>query len=229
MLLALGLVALFGFWWLGRSGGRLPAGLTPRRLAGYAAFALAALLAMRGSLLPSALLAGAGLWIVWGGERLAGRLGRLLSELTPRRSARRTASIELDHGSGDGLVLAGPRAGERLSAVPRDDLVAFLALCRGSDPEGAGLLEAYLDRRHPGWRVDAERDLDPRTGRPLDPGAMTQEEAYQILGLERGASLEEVRAAHRTLMKRLHPDQGGSAAFAARVNAARDRLTNRHR
>lgn len=229
MLLALGLVALFGFWWLGRSGGRLPAGLTPRRLAGYAAFALAALLAMRGSLLPAALLAGAGLWIVWGGERLAGRLGRLLSGLSPRRPARRTTSIELDHGSGDGLVLAGSLAGERLSAVSRDDLVALLTLCRGSDPEGAGLLEAYLDRRHPGWRVDAERDLDPRTGRPLDPGAMTQEEAYQILGLERGASLEEVRAAHRTLMKRLHPDQGGSAAFAARVNAARDRLTNRHR
>lgn len=58
---------------------------------------------------------------------------------------------------------------------------------------------------------------------------MTEEEAYQILGLERGASLDEVRTAHRALMKRLHPDQGGSVEGAARVNAARDRLTNRHR
>ncbi|MFC6745568.1 J domain-containing protein [Methylobacterium persicinum] len=37
---------------------------------------------------------------------------------------------------------------------------------------------------------------------------MPQEQAYQILGLERGASTEEVRSAHRTLMKRAHPDQG---------------------
>jgi curved DNA-binding protein CbpA len=58
---------------------------------------------------------------------------------------------------------------------------------------------------------------------------MTEQEAYQVLGLERGASLEDVRAAHRTLMKRLHPDQGGSVEGAARVNAARDRLVNRHR
>jgi curved DNA-binding protein CbpA len=58
---------------------------------------------------------------------------------------------------------------------------------------------------------------------------MTEQEAYEILGLERGATLEQVRAAHRTLMKRLHPDQGGTAEQAARVNAARDRLNNRHR
>jgi hypothetical protein len=229
MLLALGLVALFGFWWLGRSGGRLPAGLSSRRLTGYAAFALAALLAFRGSLLPGALLAGAGLWMVLGGERLAAGLARSLSALKPRRVARAPATVALDPDVADGLILTGSRAGERLSAVPRDDLVAHLTLCRASDPAGASVLEAYLDRRHPGWRVDADRDLDPRASRPLDPGAMTQEEAYQVLGLERGASLEEVRTAHRALMKRLHPDQGGSAEFAARVNAARDRLTNRHR
>ncbi|GLS44611.1 J domain-containing protein [Methylobacterium brachythecii] len=229
MLLALGFVALFGFWWLGRSGGRLPAGLSPRRLGSYAGFALAALLALRGSLLPATLLAACALWMLEGGEGLSRRLARFLSAMKPRRPARRTATVELDPGSGDGVILAGPRTGERLSEIPREDLVALHALCRGADPDGARLLEAYLDRRHAGWRVDAERDLHPGAGRPLDPGAMTQEEAYQVLGLERGASLEQVRSAHRTLMKRLHPDQGGSAAIAARVNAARDRLTDRHR
>jgi curved DNA-binding protein CbpA len=58
---------------------------------------------------------------------------------------------------------------------------------------------------------------------------MTQEEAYEILGLQRGATAEQIRSAHRSLMKRAHPDQGGSAEGAARVNAARDRLLNRHR
>ncbi|MCJ2080799.1 DnaJ domain-containing protein [Methylobacterium sp. J-090] len=90
-------------------------------------------------------------------------------------------------------------------------------------------LQPDLHRRNPGGREYAEADPDPGARRPADPGAMTQEQAYEILGLERGASLEDVRVAHRTLMKRLHPDQGGTAEQAARVNAARDRLTNRHR
>ena len=229
MLLALGLLGLVGLWWLGRSGGRLPAGLNQRRIGGYAAFAVAALLALRGVLLPAALLAGAGLWMLEGGEGASRRLARFLAKLRPNRAPQRTATVELDRASGDGLVLAGPRTGRKLSEVSRGDLVALLGLCRGADPEGARLLEAYLDRRHAGWRVDAERDPHSRTGRPLDPGAMTQEEAYEILGLERGASLEQVRTAHRALMKRLHPDQGGTAEHAARINAARDRLTNRHR
>ncbi|SFG29566.1 J domain-containing protein [Methylobacterium gossipiicola] len=90
-------------------------------------------------------------------------------------------------------------------------------------------LQTNFHRRAPGGRVDADADADPRPRRPADPGAMTQEQAYEILGLERGASLESIRAAHRGLMKRFHPDQGGTAEQAARVNAARDRLTNRHR
>src|SRR4029077_7830406 len=91
----------------------------------------------------------------------------------------------------------------------------------GFDAESGALLESYLDRRFPAWRQDAQGDAAGRNSRAASSGKMTEQEAYQILGLQPGAGREEIGRAHRGLMKKLHPDQGGAPSLAARVTEAR--------
>jgi hypothetical protein len=67
----------------------------------------------------------------------------------------------------------------------------------------------------------------PPAGGPSSRGAsdrMTREEAYRVLGLSPGASREAVVAEYRRLMKRVHPDQGGTDYLAAQLNEAKDTL-----
>ena len=53
---------------------------------------------------------------------------------------------------------------------------------------------------------------------------MSRDEALAVLGLAEGATSDEIRAAHRRLIQRMHPDVGGSADLAARINQAKDVL-----
>jgi preprotein translocase subunit Sec63 len=54
--------------------------------------------------------------------------------------------------------------------------------------------------------------------------AMRPSEARTLLGVGEDASADDIRAAHRRLIVKVHPDAGGSAGLATRVNAARDAL-----
>jgi DnaJ domain len=203
---------------------------------GVVALAVAAFTGLRGELAVAIPLGifGAGLlgWSPFGTSGFSS-IGGMFGA-GAKRSAGQTSKVRsqfldmtLDHDSGElsGRFVAGPFAGHDLSEF---DLAQLTAMISGLDAESVALFESYLDRRFPAWRQDAQAEAAGGQGRAASGGKMTDEEAYQILGLQPGASRDEIGRAHRALMKKLHPDQGGSTYLAARVNQAKDTLLRTH-
>ena len=139
-----------------------------------------------------------------------------------QRTEARTAFLEawIDHATGDvgGSVLQGRFVGRTLDGLADTELLELHDEC-ARDADSIRVLEAYLDRRlGSAWR--RAQEPPPRNPR-VD---MTRQEALSVLGLAEGASPDEIRAVHRRLIQRVHPDVGGSADLAARINRAKDVL-----
>jgi DnaJ-domain-containing protein 1 len=128
-----------------------------------------------------------------------------------------------DSGLLEGRSLKGRFAGRELSSLNDREQLEFLDELRGTDSQGALLMEAFLDRRSPDWR-DRQAKNRARHESSGPRGGMTTSEAYDILGLKPDAKPDQIRAAHRRLMMKFHPDQGGSTYFAARINEAKEIL-----
>ena len=164
-------------------------------------------------------------WMPFGPAGFSDRVRKSTGSASRVRSA--FLEMELDHDSGamHGRVLAGRHQGATLDKL---DVKTLVELLSEIDDESRALLMAYLDRRDTRWREHAQGDT--AAGRPASSsGKMSEQEAYQILGLEPGASADAIGHAHRTLMKKLHPDQGGTTYLAARINEAKEILLRHHR
>ncbi|MFL5258534.1 MAG: DnaJ domain-containing protein [Hyphomicrobiales bacterium] len=196
-----------------------------RKIGGAALIGVAGLLAVRGAIVVAVPLFAVGLGLMgYSGALGGGFPWQQKQRGQASRVKTQYFAMELDHdtGSMDGEVLAGPFAGRRLSSLSEGDLRQLYAQCGGATDQSRQLLEAWLDRTRNGWR---ERWEAPRAGgRPRPSTAMNAEEALAVLGLRKGASANDIRSAHRRLMKELHPDRGGSDYLAAKVNQAKDVL-----
>ncbi len=162
-------------------------------------------------------------------------IGRLFRHYQSRQNSRPSAgnsssvnsailTMTLDHDSGgmNGTVTQGPLEGRSLDTLSEQEFIQLLSYCRSEDTQSARLLETYLDKRFgDSWRED-----DPGRSDPQQETVSEKDKAYEILGLNPGASREEIVEAHRRLMQKLHPDRGGSDYLAAEINRAKDTLLN---
>jgi hypothetical protein len=196
---------------------------------GILALGIAVFLGLRGEIGVALPLGAFGLgllgWLPFGISGFTSRVRKSSGQASRVRSA--FLEMELDHDSGAmrGRIVAGRYAGVDLDRL---DVATLAGLIGEFDAESRSLLVAYLDRRDPRWSEDAQGHA--ASGRTAaSTGKMTEQEAYQILGVERGADAQTITHAHRTLMKKMHPDQGGSTYLAARINEAKEILLRRHR
>jgi hypothetical protein len=210
--LALGVLARMA------SGG-LPFPDPAKRAAGYAALAAAALslLARQVALAASFGAVGAAL-LIQAGARPRGRARRPAGAGSRVRSDWLEMRLDHETGSMDGTVRRGGFEGRSLSEMSLEELLSLAAEIPAEESDSLTLLRAYLDRAHPGW------EAEPGQAPAAEAGAMGRAEALELLGLDEGATRAEIVAAHRRIAKRVHPDAGGSAALAAQINAAKDRL-----
>jgi hypothetical protein len=196
---------------------------------GLVSLGMAAFLGMRGELAVAIPLGifGLGLlgWMPFGPAGFSDRTQKSGGQTSRVRTAFIEMALDHDSGAMGGLVLAGRYQGRTLESM---DLKALIDLLTEIDDESRALLVPYLDRRDARWSEHAQSDA--AAGRPAaSSGKMSEQEAYQILGVEAGASADMIARAHRALMKKFHPDQGGSTYLAARINEAKEILLRRHR
>jgi hypothetical protein len=196
---------------------------------GLIALGLAVFLGLRGEVGVAIPLGAVGLgllgWMPFGPAGFSARTQKSSGKTSRVRTA--YFEMELDHDSGamNGRIVAGAHQGATLESL---DVKTLVGMLNEIDEESRALLVAYLDRRDAGWSEHAQGDA--AAGRPTaSSGKMSEQEAYQILGLQAGASADAIGHAHRTLMKKFHPDQGGSTYLAARINEAKETLLRRHR
>jgi DnaJ homolog subfamily C member 19 len=113
------------------------------------------------------------------------------------------------------LVMFGPLIWQRIRNAQMQSHARRQAAAgnAGAGPSGSGAGGGESPSGSGGWGPA------PHAG-----GPMTKQEAYQVLGLRAGATEADIRDAHHRLMRRAHPDVGGSEWIATRINQARDVL-----
>ena len=116
----------------------------------------------------------------------------------------------------DGEILQGDFTGKRLSELNAEELQRLSASFKETDRESYLLLQTYLLRNNRGDSGSSDQ--------ANNLSELSDQEAYEILGLEANAAKEDIIKAHKRLMQRLHPDRGGSNYLAAKINAAKDKL-----
>ena len=149
---------------------------------------------------------------------LARLFGRFKTTPSQFKTQFLVVTINFANSKIDGEIISGDFTGNKLSELSQDQLKDLLQQYKVSDKESYILLQAYL------IRSGSSTDQSNEQFKPNSFNGLSNDEAFDILGIPKTASKDEILKAHKRLMQRMHPDRGGSDYLAAKINAAKDQL-----
>lgn len=129
-------------------------------------------------------------------------------------------TLDHDTGSINGEVIDGPFDGRTLKDLSMDEINSLYKYCESKDAEALRLLRSYIERD----RSDEFEESENNTEAHASSGDMTRSEACHVLGVSENASKEDIIAAHRNLIGKMHPDKGGTSYIATMINQAKKTL-----
>lgn len=143
----------------------------------------------------------------------------------------RSAAIEIylppHNAKMDGMVLAGHHENQLLTSLQKSELIELYKVF-SDDEESRALLEAYLDSHFPGWGEGLDATIGDRFAGTHGASTMTEQEAYQLLGLDPTARATDISKAYIGLLQGLRADNAAGQFIIDRLDMAQSILMSSH-
>ena len=110
-------------------------------------------------------------------------------------------------------IKEGEFKGRGFSSLSKPEIDKLLSELKVNDPRGFGILNVVINQSY-------------QQSQNTSSSQMSEEEALSILGLQKGASSEDIKKSYYDLMKKFHPDKDGNNYLSNLISEAKNKLLN---